>query len=259
MDFHCHLDFKEYDNQRKTIIEDCFKAGFSRIVTVGDPYENGSYERTIECLRCHPQVYCMAGAHPHNADRYSPEIERTLIAFITENNAAGLGEAGLDFHYNLSTPGNQRRIFRRQVDIAKELKIPLIIHSRKAENEILDILRESGFNGPAVFHCYTGNMDDAKKILELGYYISISGIVTFKNADTLREIVKIIPLDRIFTETDSPYLAPIPHRGKTNTPLWVILVAQKIAEIKEIPVEELNTAINENFTRLIGHPRGLLS
>lgn len=250
VDFHCHLDYKEFDKNRKDIVETCFKSGFSKIVTVADPYEQGSYERTRETLQYHENLYCMAAAHPHGADQYTPEIEKGMLKFIEVNNASGYGEAGLDFYYNLSTPENQRRVFKRQIAIAKELQLPLIIHSRKAEQEVLRIIEEAAFALPVVFHCYTGSKEDAKEILERGYYISISGIVTFKNAEFLREITRIIPLDRIFTETDSPYLSPEPYRGKTNTPLRVMLVAQMVAELKGVSVEQLNRCVNENFSKV---------
>lgn len=251
IDFHCHLDFKDFDGQRVRIVKECFEAGFSKIITVADPYEQGSYERTEEVLQKYRDVYCMAAAHPHNADQYTQEIERGILNFISRNNAVGYGEAGLDFHYNLSTPENQRKIFKRQIDMASELELPLIIHSRNAEPEVLSFLEEAKFEFPVVFHCYTGNKEDAEEIIKRGYYISISGIVTFKNAEYLRDIVKIIPLDRIFTETDSPYLSPVPFRGKTNTPLRVQLVAEKIAELKGVSIHQLTEAIGCNFGRVI--------
>ncbi len=255
VDFHCHLDFKEFDGKRKEIINKCFNSGFSNIVSVADPYEPGSFERTVETLQCHDQVYCMAGGHPHYASKYSNEIEENIIGFITENNAIGYGEAGLDFHYNLSSPDDQRRVFKRQISVAKELKLPLIIHSRNAEKEVMDALEEMKFDHPVVFHCYTGNIEDGEEIIKRGYSISISGIVTFKKSDSLREVVKIIPIDRIFTETDSPYLAPVPFRGETNTPYWVTHVAQKVAELKEISVETLNNQIKRNLEILINYSK----
>jgi TatD DNase family protein len=252
IDFHCHLDDQAFDENRKEIIEMCFNSGFYRIVTVADPYEPGSYERTSEILHYHENVYCMAAAHPHNADRYTPDIEKGILEFIRENNAVGCGEAGLDFHYNLSSPENQRRVFKRQIALARELKLPLIIHSRKSEQDVLKIIEEAAFDLPVVFHCYTGSKEDAEEILKRGYYISISGIVTFKNAEFLREITRIIPLERIFTETDSPYLSPEPFRGKTNTPLRVILVAERVAELKGVSVEQLNRCVAENFSKVTG-------
>jgi TatD DNase family protein len=250
IDFHCHLDYKEFDGNRKEIVRECFNSGFAKIVTVADPYEEGSYERTKEVLQSNKNVYCMAAAHPHKADYYTPEIEKGILNFIADNHAIGYGEAGLDFHYNLAAPENQRRVFKRQIAIANELQLPLIIHSREAEQEVLKFLEEAKFDLPVVFHCYTGSKEDAEEILKRGHYISISGIVTFKNAQFLRDIVKMIPLNRIFTETDSPYLSPVPLRGQTNTPLRVTFVAEKAAEIKGISVEQLNRSINDNFNRV---------
>lgn len=251
LDFHCHLDYKEYNENRCEIVTECFAAGFTALVTVADPYEEGSYTRTAETLACHTNVYCMAGAHPHHADQYTPAIEKGILNFIDYYQAVGYGEAGLDFHYNLSTPGNQRNVFKRQIAIARELRLPLIIHSREAEPEVLELLETEKFDLPVVFHCYTGNMEDAKEIINRGYYISLSGIITFKNAQYLRDIAAMVPLDRVFTETDSPYLAPVPYRGKTNRPLRVMLVAEQVAMAKGISVENLNEAVSRNFSRLI--------
>jgi TatD DNase family protein len=252
IDFHCHLDFIDFDGKRADIVKECFDSGFSRIVTVADPYEEGSFQRTVETLGCDSRVSCMTAAHPHNADKYSPEIEKNIIAFIQKNNAVGLGEAGLDFHYNLSEPETQIKVFKRQIALADELALPLIIHSRNAETQVLSALEEYKFDRPVVFHCYTGSIEDAEEIIKRGYYISISGIATFKKSQFLRDIAQMVPLDRIFTETDSPYLSPEPFRGKTNTPLRVKIVAEKVAEVKGIPVKELNKAINENYLRVVG-------
>jgi len=252
IDFHCHLDYKNYDGKREQMVRDCMEVGFSRLVTVADPYKDGSYQRTKEVLACDDRVSCMVAAHPHFADGYSEQIEQGIFRFCDEAKPVGFGEAGLDFHYNYSKPENQEKVFARQIAMAAELRLPLIIHAREAENRVMAMLEESGFDGKVVFHCYTGNIEDAEEILKRGYYISISGILTFPKAAYLREIVKMIPPDRIFTETDSPYLAPIPFRGKTNAPLYVQYTAQTIAEIKQISVETLNRAVNENFNYVTG-------
>jgi TatD DNase family protein len=252
IDFHCHLDMEDFDSNREKIVADCFASDFAKLVTAADPYEKNSLQLTGEILEYNKNVFCTAGAHPHSADQYTLQIEKNLLDFLREktNRILAVGEAGLDFHYNLSTPENQRRVFKRQVDIAKDLKLPLVIHSREAEKDVLEILKQAKFNLPLVFHCYTGDIENAREILKRGYYISISGIVTFKKSEYLREIVEIIPLNRIFSETDSPYLSPEPFRGRLNTPLRVRLVAEKIAEVKGIPVEKLNKAVNSNFNRL---------
>lgn len=248
MDFHCHLDMKDFDSDRKAIVDEYFSSGYTKLVTVADPYEGDSLAKTKEILSYNENIYTMVAAHPHNADMYNSEIEKNILTFISDTGAVAVGEAGLDFHYNFSTPENQIKVFKRQTALAKELQLPLVIHSRNAEKLVIQILEEASFDLPVVFHCYTGNMEDAREILKRGYYISISGIVTFKKSEFLREIAAIVPLDKIFTETDSPYLSPEPFRGKINTPLRVRFTADKIAELKGIPVTELNAAVNKNFS-----------
>lgn len=254
MDFHSHLDMPVFDETRCSIVQDYFQNHFSRLVTVADAYDPASFRKTLELISLHDQIFAMAGAHPHNADQYSPAIEKELIRFITGNRLIALGEAGLDYHYDLSARDNQIRVFRRQVNIARETGLPLVIHSRTAEPDVLKILEEERFDQPFIFHCYTGSRADAREILIRGGYISVSGIVTFKKAEEVHAVAQMIPTDRIFSETDSPYLAPIPFRGQTNTPLLVQYVAEKIAQLKNISVDELNSAINANFERIFHLP-----
>ena len=208
IDFHCHLDDPCYEENRWSIIDQCFASGFRKLVTVADPYDEGSLERTAEILSYRPDIDCTTGAHPHNADRYSPEIEKRISGFRERFKILAIGEVGLDFHYNFSTPENQVNVFKRQIALARECALPLVIHSRLAEKEVLEILAQEKFALPAVFHCYTGDGAAAKEILHRGYSISFSGIITFKKAMELRRIVEETPLDRLFCETDSPYFAP---------------------------------------------------
>jgi TatD DNase family protein len=233
-DFHCHLDDDCFEQNRWQIIDQCFSQGFAGMITVADPFKILSLEKTEEILASHSDIYAVCGAHPHQADQYSLEIE-----------------VGLDFHYNFATRENQIKVLQRQIAIARELTLPLVIHSRNAEAEVLQILAAENFALPVVFHCFTGNMAAAEEILHRGFSISISGIVTFKKADALREIVKIIPLPQLFSETDSPYLAPEPKRGEINTPLGVLRVVEKIAAIKNMDATQINTAIAQNFLHLI--------
>lgn len=249
-DFHCHLDSSDFSETRSEIIDNIFLSGVTDIVSVADPYKEDSHLITEEIAEKYENVFIMTAAHPHNAKEYSTEIEKKIMKFMEHEKAIGVGEAGLDYHYNFSPPDVQKRVFRRQIDIAKELGKPLIIHSREAESEIINMLEDAKFNHPVVFHCYTGNITDAGEIISRGYHISISGIVTFKKAEYLRDIVKMIPVDRIFSETDSPYLSPEPFRGKTNDPSRVKIVADRIAEIKGISSEDLNIAIKQNFNSI---------
>lgn len=251
-DFHCHLDMKDFSENAESIIEEFFNESSGYIITVADPYEENSHKRTSELLGLNERIFAMTAAHPHNADKYSKEVENKILKFLENDKVIGVGEAGLDFYYDLSKRDNQVSVFKRQIAIARELEVPLTIHSREAETLVLKTLEEEKFDEAVIFHCYTGSIEDAREILKRGYYISISGIVTFKpkKTDYLREIAKIIPLDRIFTETDSPYLAPEPNRGKTNSPLFIKHTVERIAELKGVSVQVLNQSVLENLERV---------
>lgn len=250
LDFHCHLDDPAYDSTRQQMVRDCFDSGFFALVTVTDPCEKESLEKTRDIIRLHERLFCIIAVHPHHADQYHPDTEQTIIEFARSQQAIAIGETGLDFYYNHSTPENQLQVFRRQITIAKKLNLPLVIHAREAEIRVLEILEAEKFRLPVVFHCYSGSRSMAREIINRGYFISISGIVTFKKSIELQETVKELPLEKLFIETDSPYLSPDPFRGKLNTPLRVKLIAEKIAEIKNISVEKLNRAVCDNFKRL---------
>jgi len=250
IDFHCHLDDPCFEANRWQLIDRCFTSGFSRLVTVVDPSNAQSAETTRKILAYHGGIHSVIGAHPHQADAYSNEIEKRIFAFYQDNKILAVGEVGLDYHYNLSSHDNQIAVFKRQVAIARDWSLPMVIHSRKAEEIVLKILELEKFSNPVVFHCFTGDKQAASEILARGYYLSFSGIITFKNAQLLREIVGMTPLRQLFSETDSPYLAPEPDRGKTNTPLAARQVVEKIAEIKQTDVAAVNVEINQNFQRL---------
>jgi TatD DNase family protein len=249
-DFHCHLDDAAFDGRRQTIVADCAAAGFARLVTVADAYSPRSLELTAALAAEHPIIAVSAGAHPHQASDYSPTVEKRLVDFLAAGQVLALGEVGLDFHYDLSPRDRQLAAFRRQVAIAGEHGLPLVIHSRQAEAQVLKVLDEERFAGPVVFHCYTGSGADAAEIVQRGYFLSFSGIVTFRKADALRQVVAQTPLERLFSETDSPYLAPEPERGRTNTPLNVARVVERIAAIKGTTVAELQQRIAANYQGL---------
>ncbi len=251
IDFHAHLDDQNFATGRAQLIDHCFQNGLKKIVTVIDPFEKNSIETSAELLDAYPGIWAVAGAHPHAAERYTPFIENSILEILKQNKVWGIGEIGLDFHYNYSSAEKQVATFRRQLALAKELKKPVIIHSRKAESEILKILAGEKMDSPVVFHCYSGSLQESREILARGYYLSFSGIITFKNAGMLGEVVRLTPLERLFSETDSPYLAPEPHRGKINIPAYVQLVAEKMAAIKEISLYQLTEAIENNLEMLI--------
>ncbi|HNR99114.1 MAG TPA: TatD family hydrolase [Planctomycetota bacterium] len=252
LDFHCHLDDERYDGARERIVDDCVARGFARLVTVADAHSERSLRVTEELLARSPRTACVVGAHPHKAAAYDGAVERALERFAAK--AVGIGEAGLDYHYNFSPPEDQRRVFARQIAIAKEMGKPLIVHSRAAEREALALIDAGRFAGPVVFHCFTGDAGAAGEIAARGWCISVSGIVTFPKAEDLREIVRTFPAAQLFTETDAPYLAPVPFRGKLNTPAWVAYVAEAVAALRGLTVEELNARVVENFARLAAPP-----
>jgi TatD DNase family protein len=249
-DFHCHLDDECFEKNRWQVIDLCIAKGIKNIVSAADPFKETSLRQTEQIIAYRPGILAICGAHPHQADHYSETIEKKLLKFLQQIKVLAVGEVGLDFHYDFAGHDNQKKVFARQIAIARETHLPLVIHSRNAETEVLEILAEEKFIQPVVFHCFTGNKPAAEEILKRGYSISISGIITFKKADALREIAKIIPLQQLFSETDSPYLSPEPRRGETNTPLNVIPVVEKIAEIKHMDVAQINAAVRQNLMRL---------
>ncbi len=250
IDFHCHLDDAAYDAERWLLIDRCLAAGFSLLVTVADAHSERSLALTAEMLAYHESIAAVAGAHPHQAGAYTPEVERRLGRFLDSQRVLGLGEVGLDFHYDFSRQQDQERVFRRQAAIAAERRLPLVIHSRQAEERVLRILDEERFEPPVVFHCYTGDAATAAAIVARGGTLSFSGIVTFRKAEALRQVVAATPLDRLLSETDSPYLAPEPERGKVNTPLAVLRVLERIAAIKQVEAGQLQEQVAQNVLRL---------
>ncbi|HDP93829.1 MAG TPA: TatD family deoxyribonuclease [Candidatus Aminicenantes bacterium] len=255
IDFHCHLDSESFDASRVEAVTECFDAGFSALVTVADPYEKESQSRSLEALDAHPRVFLMAAAHPHNADQYSPEVEQRLERMLNHPKTIGLGEAGLDFHYDLSLRENQQRVFERQVALAAERNLPLVIHSRNAEMLVLDTLERLQFPGHVVFHCFTGGAEAAAEIIRRGYDLSFSGIITFRNAAALRKIARRTPMGRFFTETDSPYLSPEPFRGRANRPLRVQQVVSSLAQLHEVKAEAVTNAVARRLEECFHIPR----
>src|SRR5687768_11588995 len=252
-DSHAHIDGSEFDTDREQVIERAHAADVSAILNVGtgDPH-SGAFERAIELGRSHESIYTAIGTHPHDARLYDDEAEakvRTLIA--SGKRVVAWGEIGLDFHYDNSPREVQVAVFKRQLRAARDLNLPVIIHTREAEGETIDILKTDYDGAPrrGVFHCFSGSADLAKRALEIGFMISFSGIVTFKKAEELRNIARQVPLDRLLIETDCPYLTPVPHRGKRNEPAYVVEVARCLAGLHSIEIDDLGRITTENFMR----------
>ena len=255
VDSHAHIDSHEFDEDRDEVIQRAQAAGVSVILNVGtgDPH-SGAFERAVELGKAHDSVYTAIGTHPHDARLYDDAAEERIKNLINNERVIAWGEIGLDFHYDNSPRDVQVEVFKRQLRAARECDLPVVIHTREAESETIDIL-QSEYEGAArrgVFHCFSGSMDLAQRAVEIGFMISFSGIVTFKKADELRAIAKQVPLDRLLIETDCPYLTPIPYRGKRNEPAYVVEVARCLAGLHDMNVEEMARITTANFNRFFG-------
>ena len=257
IDTHAHLDDTRYDGDREAVIARARDAGVETFVTIG--CDLATSKAAVDLATRYPFVYAAVGVHPHEVKHIEDGWYDAFRRLAGHEKVVAYGEIGLDYHYNHSPPKLQRERFREQVGLAKELRLPLVIHTREAQEDTIAILKEekAGDVG-GVFHCFSGDARLAKDALELGFYLSFSGVITFQNATPLRDIVKTVPLDRILVETDCPYLTPAPHRGKRNEPAFVTLVAEKIAEVKGTAaaagVEEIGRVTSDNARRLFKIP-----
>jgi len=251
IDHHCHLDFPQFAEDLPGVIARAKAAGVGAMVTIS------THVKKIDALLALAQrdrhLYCSVGTHPHNADHEMDVTSDDLVRIASSHDKiVAIGEAGLDYFYQKSTRENQAEGFRRHIAAARITRLPLEIHTRDADDDCKAILEEEHGKGafPALLHCYTGGMDLAMRAVELGLYVSFTGVVSFKKSDALREIVKAVPLDRILVETDAPYLAPEPFRGKTNEPAYVVHTAAAIAKARGIAPEDVASATTQNFFRL---------
>ena len=249
IDSHCHLDHEPLYNNIDDILKRSKEVGIQKLLTICTTFE--SFIKIKKLVKKDEIIYGTYGIHPHEAK--SNKITKKLIINEINNNEKiiGIGETGLDFFYNHSDKYDQINSLEEHINASIELNIPLIIHSRNAENETLDMFNKyKNHNLKILMHCFTGSTKFAKKLLDFNAYFSASGIITFKNSLDLQETFKIIPLNRLLIETDSPYLAPVPNRGKKNEPSFVKFTAQKLANIKDIPEAELINATTSNFNKL---------
>jgi len=249
-DSHCHLEMGEFEADRDAVIQRAFAAGVTRIVTVGTTLEDGY--RAVAVAEGHPGIYASIGVHPHDVRGIDAGTYDALKKLAASPKVVAYGEIGLDFFRNRSPREVQLARFREQLDVAADLDLPVIIHDREAHDETLAALsgRPGGRGG--VFHCFSGDRKMAERCTEMGFYLSIPGTVTFPKAGSLREVVRSVPLSRLLVETDAPYLAPVPHRGKRNEPTFVVRTAEKVAEIKGIPLAEVAAATTRNAMDVFG-------
>ena len=257
-DSHCHLDPDAFDGADgvDAAVERAREAGVERMLAIGSGYGFESAERALTVACRHSDVWASVGLHPHDAALWTPERWATLIELAANPRVVAIGEMGLDFHYDNSPRDVQREVFRRQIRAAKSLDKPIIIHDRDSEGETMAILdEEDAWSGAGVvYHCFTGDEATMKQIVARGGFVSIPGIVTFKNAAAMREVAASVPLDRFFIETDSPFLTPVPFRGKRNEPARVGLVAEKVAALRGLEAAEVAEATWANASRFFKIP-----
>lgn len=250
-DTHCHLDMDRYGDELDLILHRSHKNNVHHIISIGIDLQ--SSQKAIKLAKKHEGIFASVGVHPHDVDSINDNTYEQLSSLITDNpeEVVGYGEIGLDYFKNYSDPKTQQIHFRKQLELAKHHTLPIIIHDRDAHQDIINTLNDMcPFEAGGILHCFSGDYNFAKQILELGFYISIPGIVTFKNAHELQEVAKKIPLDRMLLETDGPFLAPHPHRGKRNEPSYIPLIAQKIADLRKINIEAIAQATTSNAATL---------
>lgn len=250
IDSHCHVDGREFDADRDAVLARARAAGVGTMVVVGTGRDVAQLRRAVDLAEREPDVVPVVGVHPHDAARFTGAAWDEVEALARHPRVAAVGEIGLDYHYDHSPRDTQVEGFRRQIGLARRLGKPIVCHIREAHPEALAVLREerAGDAGPVVIHCFTGTPDDAAAYVSLGYYVSFSGIVTFPaaSAQPIREAVRRVPLARLLVETDAPYLAPVPMRGKRNEPAFVTHTAEAVARELGMPLEELAAATVAN-------------
>lgn len=254
IDSHCHIDGKSYDEDREQVIQNALESGVSAMLNVGTGSPNSdSFEKTLELTKKYDFIFGAVGIHPHDAKEYDEKAEEKLINITKESKKIiAWGEIGLDFYYDHSPREVQEKVFRRQINIAKDLELPIIIHSRDANDETVKILKEecsyNNFRG-GIMHCFGGTPEMANELMDIGFLISFAGNVTFKKADNLRDSARVVPLEKLLIETDCPFLTPVPFRGKRNEPARVVETGKFLAEFYGINFEKLAIQTTENFLK----------
>jgi TatD DNase family protein len=250
VDSHCHIDMPQFDADRDAVVARAREAGVEAMLLVGGVDEEDGHRRALRVAEA-LGFPASAGVHPHEAKLATEAVYDELRGLARERRIVAIGEIGLDFHYDHSPRPVQREAFRRQVRLAREVGLPIIIHTREADDETAALLEEEGAGETGgIIHCFTGGHDLARRALALGFHISFSGIVAFPRAEVIQQVARTVPVDRLLVETDSPFLAPPPHRGKRNEPAFVAEVARKVADVRGEPVAEVGAAALRNFRRL---------
>jgi len=252
VDSHAHIDDARFDADRAEVVARAAAAGVTLIINVGA--DMASSARSVALAEQYPGIYAAVGMHPHDAKDMQESDYMQLEKWTTHPRVVAIGEIGLDYHYDLSPRPIQKEVFLRQLDLARKTDKPFIIHEREAHADTLDIIRVAARGLRGVFHCFSGSVETAREYLNMGFYISLAGPVTFSNSVKSKEVAKFVPIDRLLVETDSPYLTPHPHRGHRNEPAHVRIVAAEIATLRNFSLEELAAATTANVRRLFNIP-----
>ena len=252
VDSHCHLDGPRFTEDREAVIARALEAGVERMLSIGSGDGPPDLEAAIRIADRYAPVWATVGVHPHDAEKATGATLQELEALLRHPKVVGLGEIGLDYHYDHSPRDVQKAVFRDQLAVAKSAGVPVIIHTREAWDDTFAILEEHWAPAglPGIMHCFSGGVAEAERSMAMGFRISIAGVVTFPKSDELRAVAKVVPADRLLVETDSPYLAPVPHRGKRNEPAYVVETAKRVAAERGVSYEELCRVTAENFGKL---------
>ena len=253
LDSHAHLDDPDFDPDRSAAIERARAAGLRYILAAGGGTGPDRLDSPLAIAESHDWIYASVGVHPHDAQHFTDSHADQILQLAAHPKVVAVGEIGLDYHYDHSPRDIQKQVLIRQMELARELELPIMIHCRDAWADLRELTaahwNPSGRGG--ILHCFTGSLDDAKTFLDWGFLISFAGNLTFKKAEKLREVARAIPLNRLLTETDSPYLAPVPYRGKRNEPAYVRGVTQELARLRNLSEEEIGRQVLENFERIL--------
>jgi TatD DNase family protein len=251
VDSHCHLDDSKFDEDREQVIERAHAAGVERMMAIGTGNGPPDLEVAVRQAERHDFIYATIGVHPHDAAKAVPETFDRLRELAKHPKVLAVGEIGLDYHYDFSPRDVQRSVFEQQLDLAAEARKPIVIHTREAWDDTLAVLK-SRWQGGGIMHCFTGDEQQARQALDLGFHLSFGGVLTFPKAEPTRQSARMAPPDRLLVETDCPYLAPVPHRGKRNEPAFVVETAKRLAEVRGMSVEEIAAITTANWERLCG-------
>ena len=253
VDSHCHLDNPQFNADREAVIERALAAGVEHMVAIGTGSGPPDLEAGVRLADAYPSFYATVGVHPHDAHKASSGTYKKLSELLAHPKVVALGEVGLDYHYDHSPRDVQREVFVEQMRVARDARKPIVIHTRKAWEDTLALIEQhwtpSGL--PGIMHCFSGSPAEADRCVALGFYLSFGGIVTFPKALELQDAARAAPLERILVETDAPYLAPVPSRGKRNEPAYMVQTARKLSELRGETVESIAAATSENFDRIL--------